>query len=299
MAAVSTRTRWIIAGVVVVVLVAGAALTWILWPDAPEPVAEPTETATPTPTPEPEPEPEPEPTEHPEDTSDYDVSSLPAAHVFSVIPELPVDDDPLADTTGLVAHPVADAAPVFAAPGEEPVAQLPREQQFDGTIVPVIEQEEHWVRVLLVGRQGLPGDGDPAQLSGWLRAADVTLSELSHTVEVSIGDGTIDIVGPDGAERVADGFAWGTEATPTPLGRSFIQMTRVTSFSYARGHPLVYLSVQSPTLAGFDGAESAVTAFHYHDVRSGAVSNGCIRVGADTITRLAELPPGTAVYIRE
>jgi hypothetical protein len=76
-------------------------------------------------------------------------------------------------------------------------------------------------------------------------------------------------------------------------------MTRTVDLAYTRGVPIVYLSVQSPTLDGFDGQAVAVTAFHYHDVRSGAISNGCIRLDADAMRRLAELPAGTPVHVRE
>src|SRR5690606_5992422 len=110
---------------------------------------------------------------------------------------------------------------------------------------------------------------------------------------------TVDIVRDGVAERVASDFAWGADATPTPIGRSFIMMTRaVPELGYTRGHPLVYLSVQSPTLDDFGGSDAAVTAFHYHDQRTGAISNGCIRVDESVIARLAELPLGTGVHIR-
>ena len=83
------------------------------------------------------------------------------------------------------------------------------------------------------------------------------------------------------------------------MGRAFIMLTRVVpEFQYTRGHPLVYLSVQSPTLDGFGGAAVAVTAFHYHDQRSGAISNGCIRVDPAAIDQLAQLPLGTPVIVR-
>ncbi|HAM13181.1 MAG TPA: murein L,D-transpeptidase, partial [Microbacterium sp.] len=43
----------------------------------------------------------------------------------------------------------------------------------------------------------------------------------------------------------------------------------------------------------------AVTAFHYHDTRSGRVSNGCLRVDEAAAHALAALPLGTPVIIRE
>jgi hypothetical protein len=117
-------------------------------------------------------------------------------------------------------------------------------------------------------------------------------------VEVSLSARTVSIVTPAGVETVAGDFGWGTDATPTPLGRTFIMHTAVVpAFGYTRGHPLVYLGVQSPTLAGFSGAPVAVTAFHYHDAHSGAISNGCLRLDAAAIDRLAQLPLGTPVIV--
>ena len=164
--------------------------------------------------------------------------------------------------------------------------------------MPVVERQKHWVKVLLTGRQAVPSQGNPAQVAGWLRVADVELAPSDALVVVSISARTIDVVRGGVAERVATDFAWGTEKTPTPLGRTFVMTTRtVPEYGYTRGHPIVYWGVQSPTLDGFGGADAAVAAFHYHDARSGPISNGCIRVDPAAITKLAELPPGTPVIV--
>ena len=215
-----------------------------------------------------------------------------------MIPGLPVDDD--AFTAPLGEHAVARGigAPVWADPAGEPVAYLPHEFPYDGTAVPVVAEQEHWVKVLLTGRQAVPSQGDPAQVAGWMRRSDVDLAPTDASVVVSISGRTIDIVRGGVAERVATDFGWGADRTPTPLGRAFIMTTRVVpEYAYTRGHPIVYLSVQSPTLDGFGGAEVAVAAFHYHDDRSGPISNGCLRVDPTAITELAELPLGTPVII--
>ncbi len=188
---------------------------------------------------------------------------------------------------------------MFADPAGQPVASLSATQRYGGAVVPVVRRYDDWVKVLLVGRQGVPPQGDPAQVSGWLRMADVTLAPQDARIVVSLSARTIDIVSRAGTERVATDFGSGATDTPTPVGRAFVMMTRTApDLGYTRGHPLVYLSVQSRTLAGFGGADVAVTAFHYHDDRSGAISNGCIRVSADVIERLAQLPEGTLVEVR-
>jgi hypothetical protein len=294
-----SRASWVIAAVVAVLALVGAILAWALAP-RPESAAAPTPSLTRVVTPTPTPTPSPTPTGFPADPTAYPLDGLPSIDVYAVIGQLPVDPDPFGPLPGDLARAVAAAAPVFAEPGTAPVAVVPRDHHFDGTTLPVIERQEHWVRVLLTGRQAMPSAGDPGQLTGWLRVQDVELSRIQATVEVDIAARTVDIVHLDGnRERVADDFGWGTDATPTPRGRAFVMMVRTEpSFTYTRGQPLVYLSVQSPTLDGFGGAPVAVTAFHYHDVRSGPISNGCIRTSAEAVQRLGQLPVGTPVYIR-
>ena len=293
---------WVIGAVAVLAVIGLTA--WMLRPaeppiSAPSPSQStaPTRTATPTPVPTPAPTPTPEP--RPANTATYDGSTLPQVDVFSGIAGLPVDDDPFGALTSDGARPLPAGAPVFADPAGEPVAFLPRDLQFDGTNAPIIERDQHWVRVLLVGRQAFPSQGDPSQVTGWLRAQDVEITPLDAVVEVSISARTIDIVRAGVPERIATDFGWGVADTPTPVGRSYIMTTRVEeSFEYTRGYPLVYLAVQSPTLDGFAGADVAVTAFHYHDERSGSISNGCLRVDPAAIERLAQLPLGTPVIVR-
>jgi lipoprotein-anchoring transpeptidase ErfK/SrfK len=286
-----------------VAVVAAVIVTAVLWPRGTvQPVAE-TPTATPPATPVASPTPSPSPTGPPANTNDYEAGDLPRADVFGIHPDLPVDDDPQAVTAGITVHPASAAgAPVFADPAGEPVAWLGQEQQFSGTNVPVVDLEENWARVLLVGRQAVAGQGDASQLSGWMRVDDLVLTPTQQSVRVDLASRTIEITTADGDsianEIIGTDFASGTEATPTPLGRTFIMFEdTVESLGYTRGHPIVYLGVQSPTLAGYDGQSVAVTAFHYHDVRSGAISNGCIRVAPETIEALAALPEGTPVYI--
>lgn len=297
--ATRSRVAWI---VVAVAVLAAAAVTVAVMVRPAEPAAsaptrsasvKPSVTSTPTPTSSPTPPP------IPANTTVYDSAALPQVDVFAVIPALPVDDDPFGALTGEDARPLAAGAPVFADPIGQPVAFLPRDLQFDGTTAPIIQREQNWVRVLLVGRQAYPSQGNPAQPTGWLRVQDVEITALDAVVEVSISARTIDIVRGGVPERIATDFGWGVAETPTPIGRTFIMTTRVEpSFGYTRGYPLVYLAVQSPTLDGFGGANVAVTAFHYHDDRSGSISNGCLRVDPATIEKLAQLPLGTPVIVR-
>jgi hypothetical protein len=296
---------WVVAALGAVVLVAGIATLWQLPPTGDEasvaPLATPSATtseARPTPEAAPTPTPPAANARFPANATAYDVWELPQVNVFAVIPQLPVDDDAFTAPLPLDAVPLGIGAPVWADPAGEPVAYLPREYPYGGTLVPVVEEHGAWIKVLLTGRQAVPSQGDSAQLTGWMRRADVELAPTDVSVAVSISARTIDIVRDGVTERVASDFGWGAAASPTPLGRAFIMITRVVpEYAYTRGYPIVYLSVQSPTLDGFGGADVAVAAFHYHDERSGPVSNGCMQVDPAAITKLAELPPGTPVMI--
>lgn len=296
------RGIWI-GGAVAACAVAAIIATVLLWPSREEPVAEAPAAPSQLASQSPSPTPSPSPTGPPPNTASYEAGELPRADVFGIHPELPVDDDPAALALGVTASPAdAAGAPVFADPTGEPVAWLGQDQQFSGTHVPVVDMDDNWARVLLVGRQAVAGEGDPSQLTGWMRVADLDLTPTDRSVRVDLEARTIEISTADGDditnEIIATDFAFGTEATPTPTGRTFIMFEDIVdSLAYTRGHPIVYLGVQSPTLAGFDGQSVAVTAFHYHDARSGAISNGCIRVAAEAIDALAELPEGTPVYI--
>lgn len=293
------RGAWI-AGAAAAVVVAAVIVAAFAWPRG-DTIADATPTPSASSTPSPTPTAAPTPTGPPPNDREYDAEGLPTVDVHAVLPELPVDDAPGEPTLGLTATPRSEGAPVFADPAAEPVAWLLPEQRYGGTAVPVVERHGAWMKVLLVGRQAVAGEGDPSQLGGWVRTADVAIAENDTRVEVDLAARTVDLVtgeGDDAArETIATDFAWGAEATPTPLGRSFVMLTEQVSFPYTRGHEMVYLSVQSPTLAGFGGQSVAVTAFHYHDVRSGAISNGCLRVSAEVIDRLAALPAGTPVHV--
>ncbi len=226
-----------------------------------------------------------------------DLATLPTQNAFALQPGISIDDDPGGGFTGLIAAPKLGAIPVFAsADSLQPIGALPMSNSYGATALPVVRfGDRRRAQVLLPGRQAAPSSG---QLTGWVRILDVTLSPAVALVEVNLGARVIDIVYPDGSrERVSDDFAWGAPDTPTPLGRTFIMTTGPDDAAFVRGHLVVFTGQQSQTIAGFDGASLAIIAFHYYDERGGAISNGCIRLDAGQIDRMAQLPAGTPVKI--
>ena len=67
--------------------------------------------------------------------------------------------------TGEAARSRGEGAPVFADPTGQPVAYLARDYVYDGTTVPIVERQENWVKVLLTGRQSIPSQGNPGQVT--------------------------------------------------------------------------------------------------------------------------------------
>ena len=199
-------TLWITL-IAALVLIAGLVTAWALRPAEPTASApSPIVTATPTSTPTPTPTSTPTPTGFPANTASYDVTTLPQANVFTVLAALPVDDQPFGSFTGEQARALGTGAPVFADPTGQPVAYLPRDYAYDGTTVPVVEKQDHWVRVCLTGRQAVPSQGNPAQVTGWLRIQDVELRTATTLVEVSLSARTIDIVRDGVPQRIATDF---------------------------------------------------------------------------------------------
>ena len=288
-----TGLQAVIAGATVMVVAAGITIAAVVARTPPETEAAPS--ASPSSSPSETPEADPG---FPPNTETYDIRQLPAVDVFTLARDLPVDDAPDSPVLPLLATPMGAGAPLFADPLAAPVGHLPSSFEFNGTTVPVIERQEDWVRVMISGRAGLPSEGITGQLTAWMRAADVSVVDNTVSVRVSLATPSISILDGDEVVYESAAFAIGAPATPTPTGRSFIMTTQTDpAAGYTRGHPLVYLGVQSPSLDGFAGQNNAITAFHYHDDRSGDISNGCLRVDADTIDRLAALPLGTPVVI--
>jgi hypothetical protein len=297
--------RWLAVGATVVVAAGVAvAATAMLRSAEPKPPVTHAASATPSRTPSPSPTATPPPTpKHvgpAANTGSYDVTGLPPINVFSVNPAVPVDTNPGGPMTDLVAYAAHPAVPVFGTPSGAPVAKLEQSPKEGGAAVPVIAEYSDWVAVLLSGRHALPPGGNSHQTYGWLRRADVALTHNDTHIVITLSKHTIQLVKGKSTTTVSTDFAWGTSATPTPIGRTFVMEVAVNpALGYTRGHPIVYLATQSPTLVGFDGGSVAVTAIHYHDVHSGAISNGCIRVDARAIDTLNKVPAGTVVYIRQ
>lgn len=216
-----------------------------------------------------------------------DLSRLVASTTKAKLPQAPIDPDPTGTTDGAVVHPRRVLA-VYAEPGRKPFAKVTPKQMND-TWLPVVDQEKGWTQVLLPSR--------PNGSIGWVRTAQVVERHTPYVVRVHVGSRRMELV--RGGETVGEwSVAVGKPSTPTPTGRTFLLGSIVDenqSFS-----PLILpLGTHSDTLDTYGGGPGTVAFHGWPDasVFGQAISHGCIRVPADALDQLSQVPLGTLVII--
>lgn len=149
-----------------------------------------------------------------------------------------------------------------------------------------------WLRVQLPIR--------PNGIEGWVRARDVRLFEVPTRVTVDLSERRVVVT--HGTRRVLDvAAAIGNTATPTPLGRFYVnQRLRASDPTGPWGPGGVGISAFSPVLLDWaQGGPIAIHGTNQPRLIGGAVSHGCVRVSNYALLQLMRLAPeGTPVVIR-
>lgn len=241
-----------------------------------------------------------------------DLAALPLANrsdATQVLPALPVDPNPGGAVTSDRVR-VVEPTPVYAEPGGAPVAKLEPTTVLTNTVLPVFEQRGGWVMVPVLARTGLPSDGIVGQAVGWVWAgvgAGVEVHENTTVIRIDLPTETLTVVDGD-EELLTVTVGVGKPATPTPVGRTAIAAVYDDpDVAYLGGRPVHALTRFSDAVDAFrpSGTPAGTTApplvaIHAYVTGStvGQVSNGCIRLDADDLDRLAELVgPGVPVII--
>ncbi len=140
----------------------------------------------------------------------------------------------------------------------------------------------------------------PNGTTAWVHRSDVTLS--THDARIVVDLTAMRLWAWEDGVLVAEGaIALGTDETPTPPGRYFLNEIQAqedpdTLF----GSWILGTSGFSEVLDEVDGGDPAVAIHGTNDpsVLGTRVSLGCIRVHEDVVARLALLPLGTPVEVR-
>ena len=216
-----------------------------------------------------------------------DLATLVASTTKATLPRAPRDADPQATTEGDVVHP-RTTLPVYAAPGERPFAKITPTQMGE-TWLPVVDRRDGWSKVLLPSR--------PNGSTGWLKSSGLETARTPYLVRVHVGSRELELF--ENGEPVGSWpVAVGAPGTPTPTGRTFL-LGSIVDANQSYSPVILPLGSHSDTLDSYGGGPGTVALHGWPDtsVFGDAVSHGCVRVPADALERLSQVPLGTLVIM--
>ena len=149
-----------------------------------------------------------------------------------------------------------------------------------------------WLHVLLPLR--------PNGATGWVRASHVQLVRLRTRIVVDLSERRVSFY-KRGRLVLTSTAAVGSSATPTPLGRYYVNQRLIPRDPGGPFGPgAVGISAFSPVLTGWtQGGPIAIHGTNEPWSIGRAVSNGCIRLPNAVLRKLfAQTPSGTPVLIR-
>ena len=196
---------------------------------------------------------------------------------------------------------VVDRAPTSAyrRPGRKPFARFGRRNvngvpTVFGVVGKVVDARcrARWYRVQLPMK--------PNGVTGFVRAADVRIEAVGTRIHVDLSERRVTLF-RNGKRVLSAVAAIGSSATPTPTGRFYVNQRLVPADeSGPFGPGAVGISAFSEVLTGWtQGGPIALHGTNRPDLLGRPVSNGCIRLPNDVITRIfGAALAGTPVVIR-
>lgn len=200
-----------------------------------------------------------------------------------------------APTSFLVADAAGPSVSIFAEPDvaypERPSMDNPTHEGLPVVFL-VLEEHGPWLKVRVSMR--------PNMLVAWVQRSEVVLREVPNRVLVEVGARRVTVLHGDQV-LLQETVAVGSDRTPTPLGNFFVDGTvKVPNDSGPYGAYQVSVAGFSDVLQSFGGGigQIAMHGTNQPDLLGQPVSNGCVRMTNDAITRMAELAPlGTPVDV--
>lgn len=198
-------------------------------------------------------------------------------------------------TSYTVADAVGPTVALYRSPGV-PLAEKPwlANPTWEGlpVVFLVLSQQEDWLHVRVSSR--------PNELTAYVARREVTLRTVHNHVLVEVGARRITVLHGD-TVLVQAPVAVGTDRTPTPIGHFFVDgIVDVPYDGGPYGAYQVSVSGFSEVLQSFGGGvgQIALHGTNRPELLGQPVSNGCVRMTNETVTKLAELAPlGTPVQI--
>ena len=222
-----------------------------------------------------------------EDAATTTTTTVPRSTTTTLAPEVP----PVTQ----LATPVGGEATVYDAPDGAPVGTAGSWYGFPMTM-PIVAEQGDWYEIRLPER--------PNGKTGWVRAADVTLSESTYRIVIRLGERRL-IVYQDGFEAFRMPAGLGKASTPTPPGSFFVAINNQPG-PHGYGPVVLDTSGHSEAIESFQGLGDAIISIHgpisaSSDAQIGTdgtyISNGCVRLHEADQLKLAVIPIGTPVDI--
>jgi lipoprotein-anchoring transpeptidase ErfK/SrfK len=191
---------------------------------------------------------------------------------------------------------VLRTAPRYASPGGSAVGTVPASWYGRPSVLPVIAARPGWVQVHLAQR--------PNGSTAWVPASDVTLGRTPYRIVVN--NATTQLALYDRGRLVFSAPAGvGTPDDPTPTGEYFVAFDEQPPQPDPGYGPFIMVtSAHSPAISDWKNSGDAIIGIHGplgEDSEIGTagarISHGCIRLHAEALERLTEVPPGTPIDV--
>lgn len=204
--------------------------------------------------------------------------------------------EPSTPTSFTVADATVEVVHLFEAPGvplaARPTMDNPTWENLAVVFLVLDESDPEWLQVRVSSR--------PNNLTAYVSRSEVRLRTVPNHVLIEVGARRVTVRHGDDV-LLTETVAVGTDRTPTPVGHFFVDgIYDVPDDGGAYGAFQVSVSGFSDALQSFGGGvgQIAMHGTNRPELLGQPVSNGCVRMTNDAITRMAELaPPGTPVEI--
>ena len=203
------------------------------------------------------------------------------------------DGAPPPTKIALAARAVGELVNVYAAPDAATAARVLRNPTLERMPLAflAVDRQGEWLQVRVPER--------PNNVTGWVRVSDVETTPVENRIVISVGQRKLRVLDKNQQALYETAVAVGKPATPTPLGRYYVDIWLPNPGS-PYGSFMLSISGFSEVLKSFLGGRGQIAMHGWSNpaVMGQAVSNGCIRMRNADITQVAALAPlGTPVEI--
>ena len=236
------------------------------------------------------------------------ITTVPAVPVFKVAPVSAKVLPPTKVEAAVDTAPERLRGPFVTAWVDANVTKVPVHSSPGGPVVKVLSNPDHPTLSLTFLGRGQPVDGwlevnlpvRPNGSTGFVRTEGLHIQETNFQIQIERAAHRLTLWDGDTPVLSAP-VVVGKPATPTPLGVFYLEgILRMGSPGGVYGPFILAISAHSEVLKTFGGGDGhvAIHGTNQPGLIGQDVSNGCIRVKNDVISKLADVTPvGTPVVI--